>query len=63
MSSDGNQYVAASAGTIYTSLGNRTSIGLRGSIEGGANDFVEVEYLGKARFKVRSFQGGPFTIR
>ena len=63
MSSDGNQYVAAAAGTIYTSLGNRTSIGLRGSIEGGANDFVEVEYLGKARFKIRSFQGGPFTIR
>ena len=69
MSGDGHQFVVAAgtpgsaAGQIYTSLGNRTSIGAAGSIGGGANDFVELEYLGKARFKVRSFEGGPFTIR
>lgn len=69
MSGDGHQFVLAAgtpgsaAGQLYTSLGNRTSIGTAGSIGGGANDFVELEYLGKARFIVRSFDGGPFTIR
>ncbi len=69
MSGDGHQFVVAAgtpgsaAGQLHTSLGNRTSIGAAGSIGGGANDFVELEYLGKARFKVRSFEGGPFTIR
>ena len=69
MSDDGHQFVLAAgtpgsaAGQLYTSLGNRTSIGAAGSISGGANDFVELEYLGKARFKVRSFDGGPFTVR
>ena len=69
MSGDGHQFVVAAGtsgsetGPLYTSLGNRTSIGAAGSIVGGANDFVELEYLGKARFKVRSFDGGPFTIR
>ena len=69
MSGDGHQFVVAvgmpgsAAGQLYTSLGNRTSIGSAGSIGGGANDFVELEYLGNARFKVRSFDGGPFTIR
>ena len=69
MSADGHQFVVAAgtpgsaAGQLYTSLGNRTSIGAAGSIGGGINDFVELEYLGNARFKVRSFDGGPFTIR
>ena len=63
ISADGNQYVASSGGRVFTSLGNRTSIGARGAIEGGANDFVEVEFLGQARFKVRQFIGGPFTVR
>ena len=69
MSGDGNQFVVAAgtpgsaSGQLYTSLGNRTSIGAAGSISGGANDFVELEFLGNARFKVRSFDGGPFTIR
>ena len=69
MSGDGQQFVLAAgtpgsaAGQLYTSLGNRTSIGAAGSIGGGANDFVELEFLGNARFKVRSFDGGPFTIR
>ena len=69
MSGDGHQFVVAAgtsgsaAGRLYTSLGNRTSIGAAGSISGGANDFVELEFLGNARFRVRSFDGGPFTIR
>ena len=69
MTGDGHQFVVAAstpgsaAGQLYTSLGNRTSIGAAGSIGGGINDFVELEYLGNARFKVRSFDGGPFTIR
>ena len=69
MSGDGHQFVVAAGtpgsatGQIYTSLGNRTSIGSAGSILGGANDFVELEFLGNARFKVRTFDGGPFTIR
>ena len=69
MSGDGNQFVVAAGtpgsatGQLYTSLGNRTSIGSAGFISGGGNDFVELEFLGNARFKVRSFDGGPFTIR
>lgn len=75
MSGDGHQFVVAAGtsgnatGQLYTSLGNRTSIGSRtplgaaASIGGGANDFVELEFLGNARFRVRSFDGGPFTIR
>ena len=69
MSGDGHQFVVAAGtpgsatGQLYTSLGNRTSIGPAGFISGGANDFVELEFLGNARFKVRSFDGGPFTIR
>ena len=68
MSDDGHQFVVgagttgSAAGQIYTSLGNRTSIGSAGYIGGGVNDFVELEFLGNARFKVRSFDGGPFTI-
>lgn len=69
MSGDGHQFVVAAGtpgsatGQLYTSLGNRTSIGAAGSIVGGANDFVELEFLGNARFKVRAFDGRPFTIR
>lgn len=69
MSGDGHQLVVAAgtagsaAGQLYTSLGNRTSIGAAGSIVGASSDFVELEYLGNARFKVRAFDGGPFTIR
>ena len=69
MSGDGHQFVVAAGtagsatGQLYTSLGNRTSIGAAGSIGGGVNDFVELEFLGNARFRVRSFDGGPFTIR
>ena len=69
MSGDGHQFVGAAGtpgsatGQLYTSLGNRTSIGSAGFISGSGNDFVELEFLGNARFKVRSFDGGPFTIR
>lgn len=63
MSNDGTQYVAASGASVFTSVGNRSSIGASGAIAGGANDFVEVEFLGNARYRVRQFQGGPFTIR
>ena len=67
-SDDGHQFAVAAgtpgaSGQLHTSLGNRTSIGAAGSIVGGTNDFVELEYLGKARFRVRAFDGGPFTIR
>ena len=63
MSADGNQFAASADRTIYTSLGNRTSIGGRGFIEGGVNDFIEVEYVGEARYRIRRYVGGPFTIR
>ncbi|MCY7371740.1 MAG: hypothetical protein LH479_12995, partial [Polaromonas sp.] len=69
MSADGNQFVVAAGtlsttpGQLYTSLGNRTSIGSAGYIEGGPKDFVELEFLGNARFRVRAFEGGPFTVR
>ena len=63
MSADGNQFAASADRTIYTSLGDRTSIGGRGFIEGGVNDFIEVEYLGEARYRIRRYIGGPFTIR
>jgi hypothetical protein len=69
MSDDGHQFAVAAgtagsaAGQLYTLLGNRTSIGAAGAIGGGPHDFVELEFLGNARFKVRAFDGGPFTIR
>jgi hypothetical protein len=68
MSADANKFIVAegtffaAVGQLYTSLGNRTSVG-SGSITGGPNDFVEVQYLGNARYSVTTSSGGPFTIR
>lgn len=69
MSSDGNKLAAATgyyggvAGQLYTSLGNRTSIGTSGSITGGQNYSITVQYLGNGQFSVPSSAGSAFTIR
>jgi hypothetical protein len=70
MSADGNQITVAAgmvetgeAGQLYTSLGNRTSIGTAGSITGGQGQTAELIYLGNGQFSVRSSGGGAFTIR
>lgn len=75
LSRDGNQMVAATGGTVgtrvegqlYTSVGNRTSVGTSGGIVGGQNQSVTLEYLGVdqgvARFGVREAVGGAFVIR
>lgn len=69
MSSDGNKLAAATGyyggvpGQLYTSLGNRTSFGTLGSITGGQNYMIELQYLGNGQFKVLSSAGGPFTIQ
>jgi hypothetical protein len=70
MSSDGNKMAAAagnfassSTGQLYTSQGNRTSIGTAGSIAGGQNDSVTLTYLGSGKWSVQASAGGPFTIR
>jgi hypothetical protein len=53
----------AATGQLYTSMGNRTSYGALGSIAGGQNDSVEVEYIGNGKFNVRGSAGGPFAIQ
>jgi hypothetical protein len=70
MSADGNQITVAAgmvetgeAGQLYTSLGNRTSIGTAGSITGSQGQTAELVYLGNGQFSVRSSGGGAFTIR
>jgi hypothetical protein len=70
MATDANLFVVASGtfgsttGQLYTSLGNRTSYAtVPGSITGGANGYVEVEYVGGNRWNVRTSSGGPFTVR
>lgn len=71
LSADGNMMLAATGGAVgsrvegqlYTSRSNRTAIGTLGSIGGGQNDAVEVEYLGDGRFRVLQSSGGPFSIR
>lgn len=70
MSADAHQFVVAAGtfgtatGQLYTSLGDRTSHAtVPGSITGGQNAFVEVEYTGGNRWNVRNSSGGPFTVR
>ncbi|MGZ5269280.1 MAG: WD40/YVTN/BNR-like repeat-containing protein [Ramlibacter sp.] len=70
ISSDGNKMAAATgnfttatAGQLYTSLGNRTSIGTAGSIVGGQGAGVTLVYLGNNQWNVTTSSGGPFSIR
>jgi hypothetical protein len=73
LSADGNAVVVAageffaSTGQLYTSLGNRTSVGSLGSLEGGQNQSVTVTFEGTVsgvnRFRVTNSGGGAFTIR
>jgi hypothetical protein len=71
MSSDGDKMAAAAGnfeatpgtGQLYTSQGDRTSIGSAGSITGGQNDSVTLRYLGDGQWSVPASTGGPFTIQ
>jgi hypothetical protein len=71
MSSDGDKIAAAAGdfqlnpgtGQLYTSQGDRTSIGSTGSITGGQNDSVTLKYLGNGQWSVPASTGGPFTIQ
>jgi hypothetical protein len=69
MSSDGNKLAAATGyyggvpGQLYTSLGNRTSIGTFGSITGSQNYTIRLQYLGNGQFSVPASAGGAFTIQ
>jgi len=72
MSADGNMFTVAAGtfgaatGQLYTSVGNRTSLHPYGSITGGQNDYIELEYQGgfnTFKWGVRTSAGGPFTIR
>ena len=73
MSADGNKMAAATgkfdalptahAGQLYTSLGNRTSVGTGGSITGGQNASVSLRFVGNGQWAVQSSTGGPFVIR
>ena len=68
-SADGNKIALAAGlfqtnetGGLYTSLGNRTSIGSAGAITGGQNMSVQLQYLGNGQWSVPASTGGPFTI-
>jgi hypothetical protein len=71
MSADGDKMAAAAGdfqlnpgtGLLYTSQGDRTSIGSTGSITGGQNDSVTLQYLGNGQWSVPASTGGPFTIQ
>lgn len=70
MSADGNRMAAAAGrftgpttGLLYTSKGNRTSIGTSGSITGGQGANVSLQYLGNNQWSVTSSAGGPFSIK
>jgi photosystem II stability/assembly factor-like uncharacterized protein len=70
MSADANRLVAATgafntgtAGLLYTSQGNRTTVGTGGSISGTQGDSVQLQYVGNGQFSVQTSGGGTFTIR
>lgn len=70
MSADGDKMATAAGrftgpttGLLYTSLGNRTSIGTGGSITGGQGANVSLQYLGNNQWSVTSSAGGPFSIK
>jgi hypothetical protein len=70
MSSDGNKLAVAAGlfdgavpGQLYTSLGNRTSVGTLGAITGGQGQTAVLTYLGDGQFSVTGSSGGAFAIR
>jgi hypothetical protein len=70
MSADGNKMATAAGrfttpatGQLYTTQGNRTSIGTAGSITGGQGGNVTLQYLGNSQWSVTSSAGGPFSIK
>lgn len=70
LSGDGDQLAAATgrfntgtAGQLYTSLGNRSSIGAGGGITGGQNNGVVLAYQGGGRWAVQSASGSAFAVR
>lgn len=69
-SADGNEIAAATGlfttgatGQLYTSLGNRTSVGPAGAISGGQNMSVQVKYMGNGQWSAPASSGGPFAIQ
>jgi hypothetical protein len=70
MSADGRKLAAstglflpATVGQLYTSQGDRTSIGATGAIVGNQNASVTLRYAGNGQWTVQTSAGGPFTIR
>jgi len=61
-------FVAGHTGQLYSSLGNRTSIGTDGSITGHQNDSLTLQYLGNNQWSAARSPGTvagptPLTIR
>ncbi|TFZ01170.1 exo-alpha-sialidase [Ramlibacter rhizophilus] len=69
MSFDGNNMLVGDAGPngsgglLYTSRGNRTSLGPVGSLAAAQAASIELRYEGDGRFSVLRQSGGPFSIR
>jgi hypothetical protein len=69
-SSDANKIAVAAGlfdggltGQLFTSLGNRTSVGTLGAIGAVQGQGLSVVYQGNGRFAVTSSSGGAFSIR
>jgi hypothetical protein len=58
-------YTAGHTGQLYTSQGNRTSVGTGGSITAHQNDSITLKYTDTVnhQWTVQDSSGGPFTIR
>jgi hypothetical protein len=64
ISGDGNRLLAAvDGGPIYVSTGNRTTLGLNGSLTGMQGDELQLKYLGGGIFEATSNAGPAYTIR
>ena len=69
MAADGNKIAVANGrftatvGQLYTTQGNRTSIGTSGSITGGQGGNVTLQYLGNSQWSVSNSTGGAFSIK
>lgn len=63
MSADGNKLAAVNSLVLYTSVGNRTSIGTSGAITGQQNDSITLKFIGNGQWAVQNSTGGPFTVR
>jgi hypothetical protein len=69
-SADGNKIALAAGlfdggvtGQLFTSLGNRTSVGTGGSISAVPGQSLSLVYQGNGQFAASSTSGGTFTIR